>query len=136
MLGELTNQAYNDQRDARTKRVNILRQKRKLCETNPTPTKPSQTNTQPSIILSAVSQSPVYISTVESQSKCIPSNKLFQVGEPSCFKSLTCVHCKIVQFILEVWVIRLTGGYLGNKNKDMKVSNLLLRTKLNQHLPY
>ncbi|KAL0673616.1 hypothetical protein Bca4012_001597 [Brassica carinata] len=57
MLGEITNQAYNEQRDARTKRFNILRQKRKFSETNPTPTKPKQLNIQPSILLSAASES-------------------------------------------------------------------------------
>lgn len=71
MLGEITNQAYNEQRDARTKRFNILRQKRKFSETNPTPTKPKQLNIQPSILLSAASESSENHYIIESHSKCI-----------------------------------------------------------------
>lgn len=73
MLGEITNQASNEQRDARTKRFNILRQKRKFSETNPTPTKPKQLNIEPSFQLSAASESSENHSIIETHSKCIRS---------------------------------------------------------------
>ncbi|KAG5414520.1 hypothetical protein IGI04_002087 [Brassica rapa subsp. trilocularis] len=65
MLGEITNQASNEQRDARTKRFNILQQKRKFSETNPTPTKPKQLNIEPSFQLSAASESSENHSIIE-----------------------------------------------------------------------
>ncbi|CAF2142920.1 unnamed protein product [Brassica napus] len=65
MLGEITNQASNELRDARTKRFNILRQKRKFSETNPTPTKPKQLNIEPSFQLSAASESSENHSIIE-----------------------------------------------------------------------
>lgn len=68
MLGEMTNQLYNEQRDARTKRVNILREKRKFHETTTSLTKANQTNKHPSIILPSLSHSLVCNSTSESQS--------------------------------------------------------------------
>lgn len=135
MLGEITNQAYNEQRDARTKRFNILRQKRKFSETNPTPTKPKQLNIQPSILLSAASESSENHYIIESHSKCISWNIKFQFVVITCLKFFYMCTLVSLQLLLRILVIRLRRGYKGIKNAYMKVSNLLLKPQLNQHLP-